>query len=74
MVLAMSTQAVITVRWIDGEREIYRDPSRHQVEDGVLMIDFSGGSAESQFPCMKTVYLPLANIREFTVESLPPEP
>ena len=74
MVLAVSTRAVITVRWMDGEMEVYRDPSRHQVEDGVLIIDFSRGSAESQFPRMKTVYLPLANIREFTVESPPPEP
>ena len=70
----VSPQAVITVRWMDGEREIYRDPSRHQVGDGVLMIDFSRGSAESRFPRMKTVYLPLANVREFTGESLPPEP
>jgi hypothetical protein len=74
MVLPMSTQAVIRVRWMDGETEVYRDPSRHQVENGVLTIDFSRGSAESQFPHMKTVYLPLANIREFTVESSSPEP
>ena len=74
MVLTMSTQAVIRVRWMDGETEVYRDPSRHQVENGVRTIDFSRGSAESQFPRMKTVYLPLANIREFTVESSSPEP
>ena len=69
MVITMSTKAAITVRWMDGETEVYRDPSRHQVENGVLTIDFSRGSEESQFPRMKTVYLPLANIREFTVES-----
>jgi hypothetical protein len=74
MVLTMSTQAVIRVRWMDGETEVYRDPSRHQVENGVLTIDFSRGTEESQFPRMKTVYLPLANIREFTVESSSPEP
>lgn len=74
MVLTMSTKAAITVRWMDGEIEVYRDPSRHQVEDGVLTIDFSRGSEESQFPRMKTVYLPLANIREFTMEAPYPEP
>ena len=64
----------ISVTWMDGKAEVYRNPSRHQVDDGVLMIDFSIGSEESRFPRMKTVYLPMANIREFTVESLPPEP
>ena len=59
---------------MDGEMEVYCDPSRHQVEDGVLTIDFSRGSEETQFPRAKTVYLPLANIREFTFESPPPEP
>jgi hypothetical protein len=74
MVLTMSPQAVITVKWMDGEMEVYRNSSRHQVENGVLTIDFSRGSEESQFPRLKTVYLPLANIREFTVEWPPPEP
>ena len=73
MGLGMSTKAVITVRWMDGKMEVYRDPSRHQVEHGVLTIDFSRGSEETPFPRAKTVYLPLANIREFTVEWLPPE-
>ena len=34
MVLTMSTQAVIRVRWMDGETEVYRDssPPRHSKE------------------------------------------
>ena len=73
MALTMGTMVVITVRWMDGETQVYRDSSRHQVENGVLTIDFSRGSEETQFPRAKTAYLPLANIREFTVEWLPPE-
>jgi hypothetical protein len=68
----MSTNMEISVTWMDGRAEVYRNPSRHQVENGVLMIDLSRGSEESQFPRLESVYIPLANIREITVESPPP--
>jgi hypothetical protein len=54
-------ERVITVTWMDGKVEVYRGVSRHQVENGVLTIGRMRGSAG-------TLHLPLANIRQVTVE------
>jgi len=59
-------ETVITVTWMDGEVQIYRcsGVSKHRVENGVLAIDESMGSAGP-------LYLPLANIRKIEVEVKP---
>ena len=56
-------RTVITVTWMDGKVQVYSYPdvSKHRVENGVLTIDQSRGSAV-------TLHLPLANIREIAVE------
>lgn len=67
MVLTMSTGVVITVTWMDGKVEIYRDVG-HRVQNGVLMIDQSKGSAGLPLPNQRELYLPLANIRTVAVD------
>lgn len=59
-------RTVITVTWMDGKVEVYRYPdvSKHRVENGVLTIDESTGSAGR-------LHLPLSNIREIAVEVVP---
>jgi hypothetical protein len=56
-------KTAITVTWMDGKVQVYRYPgvSKHRVENGVLTIDESRGSAGP-------LHLPLTNIREIAVE------
>ena len=54
-------ETVITVTWLDGEVQVYRNVKSHQVEPGVLTIGGVRGSGV-------TLHLPLANIREIAVE------
>lgn len=55
-------KTTITVTWMDGKVQVYSYPgvSKHRLENGVLTIDKSRGSAG--------LHLPLANIREIAVE------
>ena len=66
----MDIEVVVTVTWMDGKVRAYHD-ARHRVENGVLTIDQSKGSSGLSLPGQMTLHLPLANIREFAVESRP---
>jgi hypothetical protein len=72
IVPTMSAGTVITVTWMDGKEEVYHDAASHDIADGVLTIQVVTpvhvSIRERQPASLKTVRLPLANIREITVE------
>lgn len=59
---------IVVVTWMDGKKQVY-NTTRHHVENGVLTIDQSTDFLGRPLPHQKTLHLPLANIREFSVES-----
>ena len=72
MVRTMSMEPmepVITVIWMDGQRREYDHVNRHYVAEGMLTIEQF--TSREQFDSIKTLHLPLANIREIVVESRP---
>ena len=75
-----SVVLVISVEWMDEQKQVYHDVVGHSLADGVLTIDQSTlknqsgtldrvlGRAPQKVPSRKTLHLPLANIREIVVE------